>query len=182
MRRMQGLLAGLLALAVTGLVQAGESYHVVKIKRWDKEVTYEVMADADLQKVLAEQKTQAKYASKAADLAKAAWQKDESTKGKPFPQKVLALPLYTKVGTFSSKETADDKLYRSLDNQREDEAAKSKAAGKSKKKVDPREVESEYRQRAARASFEAKLTELMTQPTKPAAEVAVEAEAASNAK
>lgn len=169
MKRIQGFLMGGLVLVVTGLAQAGESYHVVKIKTWDKEVNYEVMEDADFQKVLADQQKQAKHISKAADLAKAAWQSEESTRGKPFPQKVLVLPLYTKVGTFGKKEQADDKLYRTLENQREDQAAKSKAIGKGKgkTKADPREVEAAFRQQEARTLFETKLSEVAARETKP---------------
>ncbi len=178
MKRMQGLLMGGLVLVVTGLAQAGESYHVVKIKAWDKDVQYEVMEDADFQKVLADQQKQAKHASKAADLAKAAWQKDESTRGKPFPQKVLALTQYTKVGTFGKKEQADEKRYRSLDNLQEDQKAKKKSTGMGKIKANSREAEAEARQRAARAVFEAKLSEVIAQATKPDAG----AKAESNAK
>lgn len=168
MKRMQGLLmGGVLALVVAGLAQAGESYHVVKIKSWDKEVVFEVMADADFQKILAEQQKQSKYASKAADLAKAAWQNDELTRGKPFPQKALALPLYTKVGTYSNREQADERCGRSVEKKSEEEKAKSKADGKGKKKVDPREAEALARQRSARALFEDKLSEVMAPATKP---------------
>jgi hypothetical protein len=174
MKRMQGLLMGGLVLVVAGLAQAGESYHVLKIKSWDKDVAYEVMADADFKKVLDDQQKQAKHVSKAADLAKTAWQSEELTRGKPFPQKVLVLPTYTKVGTFSKKEQADEKLYRCLDNQREDQKAKGKSAGKGKAKADPRDAESESRQRAARTLFETKLSEVIEKANKPP--VAVEAE------
>jgi len=167
MKRIQGLLMGVMAMAVAGLAQAGENYHVVKVKNWDKDVEFEVMADSDFQKVLAEQQKQAKCASKAADLAKDAWQSDESTRGKPFPQKALMLPIYTKVGTFSKKEQADERCSRSFEKQREDKAAEAKAAKGKKTKVDPREAESLARQREARKIFETKLIEVMTPASKP---------------
>jgi len=174
MRRMHCLLV-MFALVCSVPVRAGESYHVVKVKDWNRNTTYAVMTESQLQEALRAQQKLAAFESKAADLAKEAWRLDETYGKKPFPQKVLTPPTYTKMGTFNTMDAAETRCQRSQDNQREEDAAEIKAKKSRKQKANPREAareaESESRQIAARSLFEAKLRELMSDATaaKPAA-------------
>lgn len=162
-------------------VVAGESYHVVKVKDWNKNTTYAVMTERELQDALQTLQKQASAMSKAADLAKEAWRLDETNGKKPFPQRVLMPPTYTKVGTFDTMEAAEIKCERNQDNQREDLASESKTRQKSNPRDAAREAESDSRQMVARALFEAKLQEL-TAAKPDAKQAAVEAKPAAVAK
>ena len=171
MKRILCMLTASLLAALPLRAQLRESYHVVKRTDWDRKVTHEVMSETDMRAFADEQRVLERVMSRALSLAQAEWEKDEKLRGKPFPRRVATLDTLSKMATFDDKAKAEERARNSGYRYEDREAKQRQAADKQKgrgvsKEMKAREAEKDRVNMIARTMLEAKIQEVLSQPSR----------------